>query len=99
MSVMPPVIFSTPTGDVACGKPTAMLKVSIQFDGGHFSKGAFAFAKQLSEIVPISLTGSFLRQSDFVNLWNPGPLVGIPELPFGDEQSMEEESMEKFRSA
>jgi hypothetical protein len=76
-----------------------MLKVSIQFDGGHFSEGAFQFAKELSEITSISLTGSFLRQSDFVNHWNPAPLVGIPVLPFGDEQADGDSVMEMFTTA
>jgi hypothetical protein len=76
-----------------------MLKVSIQFDGGHFSEGAFQFVKQLSEVTRISITGSFLRQSDFVSLWNPAPLVGIPLLPFGDEQAHEDSAIEKFTTA
>jgi hypothetical protein len=76
-----------------------MLKISIQFDGGHFSQGAFDFAKQLSELTPISLTGSFLRQSDFVNLWNPAPLIGISDVSFGDEHALEEATMNKFKAA
>jgi hypothetical protein len=76
-----------------------MLKISIQFDGGHFSEGAFQFARELSEVTRISVTGSFLRQSAFVNDWNPAPLVGIPLLAFGDEQADENSVMEKFTTA
>src|SRR5688500_14890697 len=76
-----------------------MLRVSIQVDGSHFSDGAFRFARQLSEVANISIAASFLRQSNFVNLWNPAPLIGIPPLPFGDENALEEESTEKFKAA
>ena len=76
-----------------------MLKVSIQFDGGHFSEGAFNFAKQLNEVSNISLTASLLRQSNFVNLWNPAPLVGIPAAPFQDEHALEKETKERFEAA
>ena len=76
-----------------------MLKVSIQLDGGHFSKGAFNFAKQLNNVTSISLTASLLRQSNFVNLWNPAPLVGIPASPFQNEHALEKETKERFEAA
>ena len=75
-----------------------MLKISIQIDAGHFPEGAFQFARQLNEVVPLSLTGSFLMQSDFVNLWNPGPLIAMPERPFADEHELSEESIQRFKS-
>jgi hypothetical protein len=76
-----------------------MLKLSIQFDGGHFSDGAFQFARQLSEVTPVSLTGSFLRQSDFVNIWNPAPMGDIPPVIFEDEQAAEAETIARFKAA
>lgn len=42
-----------------------MKKVLIAFDGAHFSKGAFEFARRLNELQPILLTGVFLPQVDF----------------------------------
>lgn len=42
-----------------------MKKILIAFDDGHFSKGAFEFARRLNELQPILLTGVFLPHVDF----------------------------------
>lgn len=47
-----------------------MKKIILAFDGAHFSKGAFDFARQLNELEPILLTGVFLPQVDFSRAWN-----------------------------
>jgi nucleotide-binding universal stress UspA family protein len=44
-----------------------MKKILIAFDGIHYSKGAFEFARRLNELQPILLTGVFLPQVDFSN--------------------------------
>lgn len=47
-----------------------MKKILIPFDGHHFSEGAFEFARQLNERKRILLTGVFLPQLDYANLWS-----------------------------
>ena len=55
-----------------------MKKILLVFDGNHFSEGAFAFARELNEKSPILLTGVFLPQADFVDLWSytDGAMIG-----------------------
>ncbi|MCF6405314.1 universal stress protein [Chitinophaga filiformis] len=47
-----------------------MRKILLSFDGTHYSKGAFDFAKRMNEDEPILLTGAFLPQVDFANSWS-----------------------------
>ncbi|HEY8918163.1 MAG TPA: hypothetical protein VIM87_17085 [Chitinophaga sp.] len=47
-----------------------MKKILLAFDDGHYSKGAFEFARRLNEIEPILLTGVFLPQVDFTGALN-----------------------------
>lgn len=66
-----------------------MKKVLIAFDGDNFSEGAFEFAKQLNAQNPILLTGVFVPQIDYANLWSyavatSGPMF-IP--PYDDAES------------
>ena len=49
-----------------------MKKVLIVFDGTHFPAGSFNFATELNKLQPILLTGVFLPQTDFANLWSYG---------------------------
>ena len=61
-----------------------MKKILLAFDGAHFSEGAFEFARKLNELSPVELTGVFLPQIDYSNLWSyssgmSGPLF-IPLL-------------------
>ena len=55
-----------------------MKKILLVFDGNHFSEGAFAFARELNEKNPVLLTGVFLPQADFVDLWSytDGAMIG-----------------------
>lgn len=47
-----------------------MKKVLIVSDGANFSEGAFEFARQLNEKDPVLLTGVFVPQMDYANLWS-----------------------------
>ena len=47
-----------------------MKKVLLAFDGLHFSKGAFEFARRLNELEPILLLGVFVPQVTIANLWS-----------------------------
>lgn len=54
-----------------------MRKVIIAFNGTHFSKGAFEFARRMNTERAILLTGIFLPQTDYAGLWSySGPLGG-----------------------
>ncbi|PSL34669.1 universal stress protein [Chitinophaga ginsengisoli] len=46
-----------------------MRKILLSFDGDHYSKGAFDFARRMNEDEPILLTGVFLPQADFATTW------------------------------
>ena len=47
-----------------------MKKILLAFDGIHFSEGAFEFARRMNEQSPVLLTGVFLPQIDYANLWS-----------------------------
>ena len=71
-----------------------MKKVLLAFDGLHFSKGAFEFARRLNELEPILLLGVFVPQVTIANLWSyaapeNAPLF-IPLLEEDDSQVIDE---------
>jgi hypothetical protein len=47
-----------------------MKKIILVFDGIHFSKGAFEFARKLNDVQPALLVGVFLPQTSLVNSWS-----------------------------
>lgn len=49
-----------------------MKKVLLAFDGTNFSEGAFEFARKMNETERVYLTGIFLPQVDYANLWSYG---------------------------
>jgi nucleotide-binding universal stress UspA family protein len=78
-----------------------MKKVIIAFDGSNFSEGAINFAISLNKLSPIFLTGVFLPQAEFANLWSyaegvPGPMF----IPMIEAESSEEihANIHKFES-
>lgn len=77
-----------------------MKKILLAFDGSHFSNGACEFAKNLNEINPILLVGSFLPQLDYANLWSysGGGLSGPLFIPLveGEDAEAVEKNIEKF---
>ena len=76
-----------------------MKKVLIVFDGIQFASGSFNFAKQLNESQPILLTGIFLPQTDFGNLWSyasGSESAGVPMVENVDAQ-MVLRNVETFR--
>ncbi len=69
-----------------------MKKILMAFDYSNFSEGAFEIARRLNELHPILLTGVFLPQPLFGNLWNyadgiAGP-YSIPVVADIDETKM-----------
>ena len=74
-----------------------MKKILLAFDGTNFSVGAFEFARRMNEVSPILLTGIFLPQAEYANLWNYGDaMVGPLLVPV--VESSEEEKMEKNKT-
>lgn len=53
-----------------------MKKIILAFDGSNFSKGAFEFARRLNDIEPILVTGVFIPQVDYANLWSYASVAG-----------------------
>ena len=47
-----------------------MKKIILVFDGMHFSKGAFEFARKLNDVQPALLVGVFLPQTSLANSWS-----------------------------
>jgi len=74
-----------------------MKKILLAFDGTNFSVGAFEFAQKMNEVSPILLTGIFLPQAEYANLWNYGDAMAGPLL-IPVVESSEEEKMEKNKA-
>ena len=55
-----------------------MNKVVIAFDGTHFSEGAFELARELNKMQSILLTGVFVPQVNYANLWSYGTAMAGP---------------------
>lgn len=47
-----------------------MRKILLAFDGTNFSRGAFEFARQLNQQSPGLVTGVFLPQVNYSNIWS-----------------------------
>ena len=70
-----------------------MRKVILAFDSAQFSEGAFEFARRMNEKQPIILTGVFLPQADYANLWSysnaPGNPLFIPLVEEDDTEAVQ----------
>jgi len=79
-----------------------MRKIILAFDGIHYSESSFDFAKRLNEKNPILLTGVFLPQTSYANLWSYADGVGapmfVPEIE-DDDMDIIEKNIEKFETA
>jgi nucleotide-binding universal stress UspA family protein len=83
-----------------------MKKILLAFDSSHFSEGAFEFARELNERKRILLTGIFLPQVDYANLWSysgggiNGPLyIPAEEVKVAEVDVEEgEKNIERFES-
>jgi hypothetical protein len=54
-----------------------MRNIIIAFDGSQYSEGAMAFARQMNYAERISVTGLFLPQMIFANLWSYADSVQV----------------------
>lgn len=79
-----------------------MKKILLAFDGTHFSEGAFELANSLNETNKILLTGIFLPQVDYANLWSysGGGMAGPVFIPLveGPDTETIEKNIERFES-
>lgn len=65
-----------------------MKKIILAFDGSNFSEGAFEFARKFNDIEPILVTGVFMPQVDFANLWSyASATAGTGYIPLIEEDS------------
>lgn len=77
-----------------------MKKILLAFDGIHFSEGAFKFAQALNEKEPVLLTGVFLPQVSYANLWSYADgAVAVPFIPLveEDEAGLINKNIERFK--
>lgn len=77
-----------------------MNKMLLTFDGTQFSEGAFEFARRVNELHPALVTGMFLPQLSYSNLWNfTGGMAGSVYVPITDDEESDllENNIERFR--
>jgi hypothetical protein len=90
------ILFCLPIGL----KENIMRKIILAFDGIHFSDSTFKFAAQLNLNEPILLTGVFLPQASYANLWayadGTGVPVFVPQLE-DDDEALIEKNIEIFQ--
>lgn len=67
-----------------------MKKIILAFDGGHFSEGAFEFARRLNELQRILLVGVFLPHTQMADLMIYADPAGGMAIPVPDESKSEE---------
>ena len=76
-----------------------MRKLVIAFDGSQYSEGAMAFARQMNYAEKVSLTGLFLPQTIFSNLWSYADAASatafIPMLESDDAEQINS-NIERF---
>ena len=78
-----------------------MKKVLLAFDGAQFSEGAFEFARQLNELHSILLTGVFIPQLSYANLWSYADgMAGAAFAPMLEQEDTEqlENNIERFKT-
>lgn len=81
-------------------KNIGMKKILLAFDGIHFSDGAFDFARNMNMLNPVLLTGLFLPQVNYANLWSYAGSLGGPLLipREEDEEDKVTKNIEHFES-
>jgi hypothetical protein len=63
-----------------------MKKIIIAFNGAHFSPEAFDFACKLNELDSVLLTGVFMTEASYTNLWSyTAGMAGPSYIPLVEE--------------
>lgn len=77
-----------------------MKKILLAFNGSHFSNAAVEFAEKLNEKKPILLTGAFLPQVDYANLFSywGGGSAGSLYVPLVEDENSDavKENIKRF---
>lgn len=76
-----------------------MKKILLAFDGAHFSEGAFEFARRMNEFQRVLVTGIFIPQVDYANLWSyANGAAGALFIPLVEDEEAEKvkENIERF---
>ena len=80
-----------------------MKKILLAFDGSNFSKGAFEFVLRLNDIQPVLVTGVFIPQIDYANLWSYSAAtvggVNVPLLEEDDDVDIAEKNIKHFEDS
>ena len=70
-----------------------MKKILLAFDGTNFSNGAFEFVKNINAMQPVMVTGVFLPQVDYANLWSYAEAANLAEgaayIPLMEDEETE----------
>ena len=78
-----------------------MKKILLAFDGSRFSEGAFELARWLNNLQPVFLTGVFIPQISYANLWSySSAMAGAPFIPIMEKESEDhiQENIKRFQS-
>jgi hypothetical protein len=63
-----------------------MKKIIIAFNGGQFSSAGFEFARRINELQPVLLTGVFMTETSYTNLWSyTAGMAGPAFVPLVEE--------------
>ncbi|HET7898303.1 MAG TPA: hypothetical protein VFL47_11545, partial [Flavisolibacter sp.] len=71
-----------------------MKKILLVVDGTNYSNSSFDFACRLNELEPILLTGIFVPQLDYANLWSYAATAQYGVL-YGPTMDEEDAAVEK----
>lgn len=76
-----------------------MKKIMLVVDGTNFSDGAFEFVRRSNELQPLLVTGIFVPQLDFSNLWSYAAAAGSGAVyvPLLEEEENEDVSQNILR--
>lgn len=77
-----------------------MKKILLTYSGDEFSQGVFDFVRQLNEQEPVFLTGVFLPQIVYANLWSDNSTPFPTYFPLLDREDEEvQERMKQLETA
>src|SRR4051812_31011256 len=77
-----------------------MKKMLLTYNGKEFSKGVFEFARQLNALQPVFLTGVFIPELVYANLWTSGDMPLPTYFPlFDQEDEGVQDAMRQFQEA
>jgi hypothetical protein len=76
-----------------------MKKILLTYSGNAFSQGVFDFVRQLNSRQPVFLTGVFLPEVFYANLWTDAGMPLPAYFPLLDQEDEElQETMKQFKT-